>query len=67
MGDFYHMWIISQLQQMNQRCVEKNVYVCVTCNRVTLLNSRDWHKIVNQLYFSKKKKKKEWEVLDKYT
>ena len=28
-------------------------------NWVTILYSRDWHNIVNQLYFNKKKKKKE--------
>ena len=27
-------------------------------NWVTILYSRDWHNIVNQLYFNKKKKKK---------
>ena len=29
-------------------------------NWVTFLCSRDWHNIVNQLYFNKKFSKKEW-------
>ena len=36
--------------------MEKNIKIIDAYNRITLLYSRDWHNIVNQLYFNKMKK-----------
>ena len=40
---------------MEKNIIKEGLYVY---NWVTLLYNRDWHNIVNQLYFNKKKKEK---------
>ena len=40
-----------------EKNIKQNVYICIT---ESLLYSRDWHNIVNQLYFKEKKVRKEW-------